>query len=1004
MNKFISLLVENRRFTLFIFAILVLVGLASYILLPRQEFPDSSLAGSTILTIYPGASAKDVHDLVSNKIEERLKEIDGYDYSSSVSKDSVSFVLVEFDLDTDADIAMQQVRNKIADLKDDLPENAYISNINTDVMETGSILLSLSGEDFTNTQLNDYAKNIKEKLLRIDGVKKVNIDGELKKEIKVTVDIDKLNNLSLSMNDIYNVLKAQNISMPQGNVHVDGEKIRISTNGTYESVEDIRNTVISVSNETGVVSKLSDIADINIDYIDDTPNYGSNGSNAVFISVYIKNNINGITVGKQITDQLEALKLNFPTGLKLENIFFGPDDVNKSLNNFLSNFYQGIALVVIVMLIGIGLRNALTISLSIPVTIFCTFIIMYVFNIKIDQMSLVGLIIGVGAIVDNSVVVGDAIQSSINAGTSIKKAAIRGPQLSAIAVLTATITTVLSFFPLTRIEGVVGHFIGPISVVFIITIIMSYVVAMFLIPSVASLVFKNTKKHSADEKIAARFISVFDVAFKYKKAIICAIVFVFVIVTVFLIPRVEFFPYADKDFFLIDINTEKKGDLAETEALVSKTIALLNTETEAVDIYSAAGAGLPKFFVTSIPKSESADTAQLFYRFNLTKRGEFRNQAEYQAYLQRRLTESIAGAKFEVVRLALSIPGAEIEIRLSGDDIETLKQARNRLKSEMSTLKGLTNLDDNMGDDTYHYQVTINDSKSMQMGFTKYDIQQQIYLAMRGAVPGVFSKDAKEFDIMLKSNITSVSELEKLKIKSSMTGNKVLLKEIAKIEQVLDTNVINTYKNKKTVTITANSLPGYSATDLTNEIDKSILSKMDLNGIEVSFDGERANIIKYFSNALTLALVSILLIYIVLCLQFKSFVLPLIIVFTIPLAVMGSLTGLFVMGNPLSLTALFGIIALSGVVVNNGILLIEYILIAKQEGESITSACRQSVSRRIKPIMLTAITTILGFAPLALSNNSLFSPMAIALMGGLIFSTFTTMFVIPILYSMIIKK
>lgn len=1003
MHKLVTKLVLNRKITIFLFLVIMIIGLALYFLLPRQEFPDRSMKECTIVTIYPGAGAKDVHNLVSTKIEEKMMEIDGYDSSSTTSNESFSLVSVEFDLDVNTEVTMQAVRNKMADIKSELPEGVLNSIINTNLTEDCAILLSVSGSNYENSQLTDYAEAIKEELLKIDGIRKIEINGELKKEVNISVDTQKLSKLNINISRIADILRAQNTSMPQGNVVIDGEKIRINTQGAFESITEIKNTVIAVSKDTGVMTKLGDISEVFFDVNDESPKYESNEDNAVFLSVFIKNNINGITIGEKVKATINKLSIEYPQDLNIGSVFFGPDDVAKSLNMFLSNFLVGLGLVVIVLLIGMGLKNALVISLSLPATIFCTFITMYLLGIKLEQMSLVGLIIALGAIVDNSVVVGDSVQYYVDNGEKPLKAACKGASVSAIAILGATITTVLSFFPLSTIEGIVGQFIRPISLVFIIAVIFSYIVAEFFIPSVASLVFKPSKNISRKSWIKDIFLSVFDKLYKFKVITLLLVLGFFVLVGLFFVPGVEFFPYADKNFFVIDVSAEKKADLAETEKIVHNIRETLNKEDETVSFYSVAGKGMPKFYATIIPLGESADSAQLVYNFDLNKSDRFTDKGEFQTYLQKVLDQNIAGATIEVKRLSLSFPGAEIQVMLTGDNLEELKTVKNQIKKEMAKMEGLTNLADDMGDDTYNYRIKINAEKAMQLGITKYDIQQQVFIAMYGSTTSIFRKDANEYNIVLKSQISDISDLELLEIVSPST-RKAALKELATIEPELETNVFKTNDNKNCVTISANSLPGYNAAELTNQIENEIMPNIETYSVNVDFEGERANIFKYFGSALILSAIAIALIYIVLCIQLNSFLIPFVITFTIPLGIAGSLIGLTLMGKPLSLTALFGIIALSGIVINNGILLIEHIIIARRSGESLAAACRQALERRFKPVMLTAITTVLGFLPLAFSNDSLFSPLASALMGGLIFSTFSTIFVIPILYSIISKK
>jgi len=464
-----------------------------------------------------------------------------------------------------------------------------------------------------------------------------------------------------------------------------------------------------------------------------------------------------------------------------------------------------------------------------------------------------------------------------------------------------------------------------------------------------------------------------------------------------------FFPFADKNLFYIDINSEKTGDIEATEKLTDDVVSLLSEEKEITSYTVSIGTGMPKFYVTLDPPSPSDDYAQMVCKFDLGDEDNrrFNNNGELVSYIQTLLDENISDGECSVQLLAIAEPGSKVQLSISGKNVERVKEVADLVGNEMKKIKGTTNAGSNMGDKTFQYLVDIDSHKASNLGISKYDIQNQVNIALYGSEVSVYRKDGKEYDILLKSPMDKIEDLENLKIKSSITGNKVPIKQFGNIMYESKFDQVNRYKRKITVDVTSDVLPGYNASEIENIIEYKILPKLDTAGVNFEFNGERERINGTFGGVLILAGLAILLIYIILFVQFDSFIQPLIIMMTVPLSLIGCITGLYLFKQPLSLTAFLGIIALAGIVVNNGILLIEYINDARKKGYSIDDACVDSVDKRFNAIILSAVTTIMGLVPLAISGSSLFAPMAVSLMSGLIVSTFLTMVVIPVMYSLV---
>lgn len=431
-----------------------------------------------------------------------MAELDSYDYVKSISQDSVSVVIVYFETSADSDKAMQDVRNAMTDVQSQLPSGVMQSDVRTDLTESAGIVISLSGENYTYEQLASFGEQFKDALIDVEGVSKFNIEGELDKEVKVTVNMEKLNQLGLSLMDLDQYLKVQNVEIPSGYLDTEDGKIKLRAPGVFESLTDIENLVIGVSTETGVVTKLSDIADIYMGLEDGAEKFKQNGNNAVLLTGYFQEGKNVVLIGKDVREKIDGVKSGLPSDLIVEEVIYQPDAVSASTNDFMVNLIAGIALVVIVVFFGLGFRNAIVVSAAIPLSILMTFGAMYFMGIKIHQMSLTALIIALGILVDNAIVISDTVQVRYDAGEELDEAAIKGTSVSAVPIFTATLTTIAAFSPLLGLPGAAGQFIRPIPLVLIISMVAAYIVAMFVTPSMAVTFFKKSKvKNKEDGKL-----------------------------------------------------------------------------------------------------------------------------------------------------------------------------------------------------------------------------------------------------------------------------------------------------------------------------------------------------------------------------------------------------------------------------------------------------------------------------------------------------------------------
>lgn len=998
--------IENKKITLFLVVIAIIGGFYCYHIIPKQESPDVSPPVAMITTIYPGASSSDIEELVTKKIEDKVEEIDGYDYVESFSKNSASIVILYLNNDADKDKAWRDLRDKVRDLKSELPEGCQDSEIDTKLAETAGMLISISGKNYSNEQLGTYAEDIKKELGTVDGISRFDINGKQDKQVKVEVQWNKINKYTISIEDVCSVLKAQNIDIPSGSLNLGTGKIKVTTPGTFTSLPDIENTIIGVSTTTGETVRIKDIAKVYMDYDDDTNyKFTNDGTSTVLLAGYFQDNKNIVLIGDDVRKKLDTLKKQLPSDLTIDEVTFQPKEVSNSVSFFMKNLREGVILVVITVLLGMGLRNSMVVSAVIPISIAMSFLVMYVLGIKVQQMSTTALIIALGILVDDAIVIGDVVQVGIDDGMSGDEAAFKGIKKLFVPVFTSTLIIVGAFSPLLTIPGAVGEFLRTLPQVVMICVTCSYLSALFVTPAMSSLAFRKSKNTNKESKVRKMFHRLLTYGLKNKKTIIMSAIGVFVI-SMGLIKTLgmQFFPHADKDLIYIDISNEKVEDINNTSSLVNQVENILKSQKEVISYTSAIGGGMPKFYITLPTVASSKETAQIMVKVDINKTKNFKTREELAEHVQGLLDSNIYGGTATVKLLEQAQPiGAPVRLRLTGDDLDKIYTASEKIQQQLKTIPGTLNVRDDAAKKTYEYEVNIDDSKASQLGLLKSDILKQINIALKGYTSSVYRKNGSEYDILVKTNIASVKDLQNLQIKSSVTNNKVLLSQVASISLVSELDQIKHYKKDKTVTVYSDIKTGFNSVEIENALSEKI-SKMDLNGVNVLYDGERHQIQKNFTSLAVAGAFTIIIIYLLLFVQFNSFIQPLIIMCSLPLSLMGVAMGLLIFRMPLSLTAVMGIISLIGVVIRNAILLIEYIIDGRKEGLSIDEACLHAVSQRFRPIILSSTATITGLIPLAFSKSALFGPMSVTIMFGLLTATFLTFIVVPVIYSLINTK
>ncbi len=998
----IKSIIHNRKILLLFVALIMLAGIYSYYYLPKQESPDISPPVAMITVIYPGASQENVDNLVTTKIENELKTLKGYDFSVSYSNNSVSTVVLQVQYDVDIDKTWQDLRTKMQQLQGELPKECHDIRIETNLAETAGIILALSGDGYSYEMLSNYGQTIMDALTEIEGVTRVELSGELEKEVHVSVDQAKINRLDLSFNELLTLLASQNLEIPSGVIESSQGKVALNITGSFTSLEEIENMIIGMGEQAGTALRLKDIATVSFVDGDAGLHYKDNGNKAILLSGYFETDKNVLLIGKQVRQTIKQLEKELPKDLVINEVLFQPEDVQESIRGFMMNLLQGMGLVILVVFIGMGIRNAVIVSTAIPLAILMTFIAMPMVDVPIHQVSIIALIVALGMLVDNAIVVSDSIQNKIDEGMDQLEACSTGAKEVLVPIFSSTLTTLATLSPLLFLNSIVGDYIIGLPLVVILALVASFLIAIFVTPVLAYIFFKPSSNHNhhATSRYGYRLL---DKMVQHKiLSVVTVLGFIALLGSTFLWLEVIFFPKADENILYVDIVADDVIDLETTQKVSDQVEAILENEAGVVSYTTAIGGGMPKFFTALNVYNQLPQNAQILVRVDLDKTT-YKKNTPYAQYLQNQMNRQVLGGKVTIKELENAFPSeAPIAIRFSGEDFDEINAQVSRVKQFLESIEGSKNVRTDYDGKKLEYVIDLNPSELSYLGLTKYDVLNEVSIALRGREASTYRAQVKEYSIQLEGKEKSLDAVENLRIKSSVSGHKFLLKDIGEIGLTEQQPTIKKYKGKNSITLYSDIYLGYQRSNILEQLNQE-LKTMDMYPITYTFDGEAERIAENFGSAGISAIFAVFLIYIILLIQFKDLRQPLIVLISVPLSSAGALFGLFVMNQPISFTGLIGIISLIGIVVNNAIVLIDYINMKRKEGKSIEEAAKEAAGIRLRPILISTVTTISGLMPLLLSNSELFKPMAVALVFGLLVATLLTLVFIPLMYIIIIR-
>jgi multidrug efflux pump subunit AcrB len=1009
--------VNHRSIVMLICFFILIAGIFIYGDMERQENPNVVSPTAVVKCIYPGASPEDIEKLVIKPMETKINEISEIKKLESFSIDSVGIIKVTLVDLTDERIkeVWDELKDDVDQVKKDLPTQALEPEVDTDFTETYGLILSLTGKSYTYKDLEKVAEDLKERLEEDPGVKAVDIDGEINEEIAINLDMVKLEQYKIAPNQIVKALMARNVNIPGGNLDIGSIKVPVQTTGEYKDIEEVKETFVGVS-ESGNPIKLMDVAQVV--QKEEKPEVFINVDNekALVIGVKYKEKQNMVKISKRLETIVKHFKKDLQEGMDLAIFTNQADYVDGSIRLFQDNLISAIELVLLVILISMGLRSAIVVASSIPVIIMMVFIYMKLQSIPLHQVSIASLIISLSLLVANGIVANDSIYLYMQRGHGREKACVSGLAEVKIAILTSTLTSIASFLPLAMMQGVAGKFVKTLPILVSVSLFSSYLTSLTMVPAMAYTFLKakpKDKKKNPIQRMIAKVIDLDKVAAffnrQYKHAlgftlkmpkIVMLIALGAFILSMMVVPGlgVQLFPPVERDQYVIDVET-KDGSTAETTGEIIAKIGEVLSKEDSVEHYMAkVGDGPLKYYITFVPNNISSNKAQIIVN----------GKQSDMDRIQRLLDEKITGARINARKLELAMPvDLPIQVRISGENIEELKRIANEIQERVEEIPGGKNIQDTFGYDSYKVHVNVHEDKANLVGLTNYDIASTVRMAINGLeVTNLKQENIDDDDIPVVIKIPDEKKhtkeiLNNMFFTSQFTGQNVPLDQIADIETEFSLNKIVRMNTKRTITVGLFPKEGYNTAELQGRIEKALADYELPEGYTMEFGGESEERNDAFTSMKIPSILAIVIIYLILVMQFGDLREPFIIMGTIPLSFIGVIWGLKFTGYPIGFMALLGAISLMGVVVNNGIVLLDYIKLLKKEKDSLKEAIIEACATRVRPIMIGMITTVISLIPLGLSGGLLWAPMAYSIIFGMIVSSILTLFVIPSAYLVI---
>ncbi|WP_229622467.1 multidrug efflux RND transporter permease subunit VmeV [Vibrio parahaemolyticus] len=1006
--------IKNKVISWLFIVILAIGGVTSFLELGRLEDPAFTIKDAMIVATYPGATSKEVEEELTYPLEKEIRKLPYIDRITSTSSNGMSQIMVSMKMDYGPDELPQiwdEMRRKINDLQPTLPQGVQSLQIIDDFGDVYGVMLMLTGDDYDYVELKRYADHLRREIELVDGVGKVDIAGDQQEMLFVEISLDRLASLNLDMNVVSGLLNQQNNVVSAGEVMVNGESLVIRPSGTLNTVQALENLIIH-GRDTGNLIRLKDVATITRSIQEKPGNMILfNGKKAINIGISFASGVNVVEVGERLNAELSSLESIKPAGLDMSYFYNQAQEVDDSVKAFVISLAEAVAIVIIVLLFTMGLRSGVIIGVVLLLTVFGTFILMNYNNIELHRISLGALIIALGMLVDNAIVVVEGILVGLKKGRTKVQAAVDIVKQTQWPLLGATVIAIAAFAPIGLSQDATGEFMGSLFWVLCFSLFLSWVTAITLTPFLADLLLKEEEKDTNGEEedpykgwLFVVFGALLKFSLRFRWMTVAAMVALLVgAVIAFGNVKQQFFPPSNTPMFYVDMWMPEGTDIRQTIKQAEKVESYIRQQDDIDFVSVSIGQGLQRFALTYQPEKSYEAYAQ--FQVRTTDRD---NMFKLLHKLDDNLAKTFDEPTFQFKLMEFGpSPASKIEARITGPDPKVLRELAVQVEDILHTDPGARNIRHDWRERTKELVPVFNESKARRLGISKEDLSSTLQMAFGGSTFGVLRDGTHTLPIMMRlpeAERVDFESLQNVKIWSPSLQTYIPVDQIIDgVELDWSEPLIQRRDRKRTLTVLADHdvLSDDTAASLFARVQPKVMALHIPEGYEITWGGEYESSKDAQEGLFGSLPMGYLLMFIITILLFNSIKKPLVIWFTVPLSIIGVAFGLLTTNMPFSFTAFLGLLSLSGMILKNGIVLLDQINLELESGKDPYLAIVDSAISRVRPVSMAALTTILGMIPLVF--DAFFGSMAITIMAGLGFATVLTLIVVPVMFAILFR-
>jgi multidrug efflux pump subunit AcrB len=1010
--RFTSFFVRNYQLTLVIFLMIIVVSVTTLMDMPRAEDPEISPPQFPVVVIYPGTSPQDMEELVVKPIEKKVSELENIKRIRTTIDDGVAVLDIEYTYESNVEAKYQELVREINALRPELPEDIYSLEVRKVTPTDVNVLqVALVSENASDARMKSAAKDLKERLEKVRSLKKVEYWGVPEQVIRVDLRLDLIAQRKIPLNYVIGSISSEAANIPGGSVRAGTKRFNIKTSGKYRDVEEIRKTVVYQGN--GQVVYLQDVADVSLSDGEQKHITRLNGHRAVLVTAALKSGENISQAQKAYLPVLHSFEKSLPPNIDMVRSFDQSDNVSKRLGGLGMDFMIAIGLVLITLL-PLGGRASLVVMIAIPLSLGLGIVAMHMLGFSLNQLSIVGFVVALGLLVDDSIVVVENIERWLREGHTRTHAAIEATKQITLAVIGCTATLVIAFLPLVFLPEGSGEFIRGLPMAVITSVLASMIVSLTIVPFLASKLLKTTHNPEGNiflralkKGISGTYSRLLDRALQRPVMTLLVALGLFLgSLSLFGVIGFRLFPTSEKPQFLVNVNMPLQSNLEATDAAARLVEKELKRESQVVYFTTNVGHGNPRIYYNEIPENEKPDFAQFFVQL---EPGTSPKQKRVLINALRDRFSAVPGMKIEVKDFEQGPPvEAPVAVRILGDNLDTLRAIAGRAERILQETPGAIYVKNEVSVMKSDLRLQVHTDKSRSLGIQTADIDRTVRLAVAGLDVGKYTDDkGDDYTIRLaapRERFATLQTFDGVFVNNAL-GTPVPLNQVTELSFETSPTRIKHLDKKRFVVVSAFTDKGVLAESITKAFTNRAAELQLPEGYSWQLAGEAETEKEAFGGGfMTVVIATVFLFIMVLLLEFKTFKSTLIVLSVIPLGIIGGVMMLWLTGNPMSFVAIIGFIGLAGIEVKNSILLVDFTNQLRAQGMDLDAAIREAGEVRFLPIVLTSLTAIGGLVPIAMNSNPLVSPLALVLIGGLVSSTVLSRIVTPVVYKLIPPK